>query len=190
MQDPIQLDYTFWSKLDTWSFRGAALLLCGFDPDEVRGSGVRLDGRDHPQHLAEASKVYRILKSASDLGANAAHPFSVVEYALKKDLPMPIPLLEAVRDRFREEREHAGLELDASLGEAEPHPRTRQFLLRMIYVMARRGYGMELEQPYNDAREIAADAERLGLGLDRGAIARYLREAHQHFESVTRQRLD
>ena len=37
---------------------------------------------DFPQHLAEASKAYRILKSASDLGANAAHPFSVVEYAL------------------------------------------------------------------------------------------------------------
>ena len=72
------------------------------------------------------------------------------------------------------------------LGEAEqdePHPRSRVFLLRLIYVMAKRGYGLKLEQPYNDANEIAADAERLGLVLDRDAVARYLKDARQQAES-------
>lgn len=37
MNDPNQVDYEFWSKLDGWSFRDAALLLCGFDPDQTKG---------------------------------------------------------------------------------------------------------------------------------------------------------
>ncbi len=186
MQCDDQVDYQFWSKLDGWSFRDAALLLCGFDPDAVRGSGIRLDSREHPEYLAEASKVYRVLKSATALGPNVAHPFTVIEHALKKDLPMPTPLLGAVRERFRQEREHEGRQIDEVLGEEEqnePHPRSRVFLLRLIYVMAKRGYGLKLEQPYNDANEIAADAERLGLLLDRDAVARYLKDARQQAES-------
>ena len=186
MQCDDQVDYQFWSKLDGWSFRDAALLLCGFDPDAVRGSGIRLDSREHPEYLAEASKVYRVLKSTTALGPNVAHPFTVIEHALKKDLPMPTPLLGAVRERFRQEREREGRQIDEVLGEAEqdePHPRSRVFLLRLIYVMAKRGYGLKLEQPYNDANEIAADAERLGLLLDRDAVARYLKDARQQAES-------
>jgi hypothetical protein len=185
MQDDDPVDYQFWSKLDGWSFRDAALLLCGFDPDAVRGSGIRLDSREHPEHLAEASKVYRVLKSTTALGPNVAHPFSVIEHALKKNLPMPTPLLGAVRARFRQEREREGQQIDEVLGEAglaEPHPRSRRFLLRLIYVMATRGYGLKLEQPYNDANEIVVDAERLGLVLDRDAVARYLKEARQQAE--------
>jgi hypothetical protein len=49
--------------------------------------------------------------------------------------------------------------------------------------MAKRGYGLKLEQPYNDANEIATDAERLGLVLDRDAVARYLKDARQQAES-------
>lgn len=186
MQCDDQVDYQFWSKLDGWSFRDAALLLCGFDPDAVRGSGIRLDSREHPEYLAEASKVYRVLKSTTALGPNVAHPFTVIEHALKKDLPMPTPLLGAVRERFRQEREHEGRQIDEVLGEEEqnePHPRSRVFLLRLIYVMAKRGYGLKLEQPYNDANEIAADAERLGLLLDRDAVARYLKDARLQAES-------
>ena len=186
MQCDDQVDYQFWSKLDGWSFRDAALLLCGFDPDAVRGSGIRLDSREHPEYLTEASKVYRVLKSTTALGPNVAHPFTVIEHALKKDLPMPTPLLGAVRERFRQEREREGRQIDEVLGEAEqdePHPRSRVFLLRLIYVMAKRGYGLKLEQPYNDANEIAADAERLGLLLDRDAVARYLKDARQQAES-------
>ena len=186
MQCDDKVDYQFWSKLDGWSFRDAALLLCGFDPDAVRGSGIRLDSREHPEYLTEASKVYRVLKSTTALGPNVAHPFTVIEHALKKDLPMPTPLLGAVRERFRQEREREGRQIDEVLGEAEqdePHPRSRVFLLRLIYVMAKRGYGLKLEQPYNDANEIAADAERLGLVLDRDAVARYLKDARQQAES-------
>jgi hypothetical protein len=77
--------------------------------------------------------------------------------------------------------------MDDSLSEAddaEPNPRSKQFLLRLIYVLATQGYGLKLDMPYNDARDIAADAERVGLALDRGTIARYLREARQQGESL------
>jgi hypothetical protein len=179
------LDYDFWSKLDTWSYRDAALLLCGFDPDQVKGSGIRLDGREMPSEFLEASKVYRILKSGAGLGLNSAHPFAVVEHALKKDLPMPEALLQAIRERYRQERKLEGSELDNSQNgdDDEPHPRTKEFLLRLIYVMATRGYGLNLEKPYSDAKEIAGDAERMGLVLDRGAVARCLTEARQLGES-------
>lgn len=196
MKDHIQLDYQFWSKLDGWSYRDAALLLCGFDPDQAKGLGIRLDSRNHPVKFAEASKVYRILKSAPDLGNNHAHPFSIVEYALKKNLPMPKALFDTIRERYCLECKFDGRDINENLGEkneagaactpapeTEPHPRTKNFLLRLIYVMASRGYGFKLDKPYNDAKEIAEDAERLGLVLDRGAVARYLREANRLAES-------
>ena len=188
MKDQIQLDYQFWSKLDGWTFRDAALLLCGFDPDQAKGTGIRLDGRNHPTKYAEASKVYRILKSAPDLGHNQAHPFAIIEFALKKNLPIPKALFESIRERYCLELNFDARDVNDNLGkedgpEPEPHPRTKKFLLRLIYVMASRGYGFKLDKPYNDAKEIAEDAERVGLVLDRSAVARYLREAHRLAET-------
>jgi len=61
MKDQTQIDFVFWSRLDAWSYRDAALLLCGFDPDQLKGAGIRLDGRDLSAEFTEASKVYRIL---------------------------------------------------------------------------------------------------------------------------------
>lgn len=188
MKEHAQVDFQFWSKLDAWHYRDAALLLCGFDPDIAKGTGLRLDGRNHPMKYAEASKVYRILKSAPDLGHNLAHPFAIIEYALKKNLPMPKALFETVRDRYCLECKFEGREVVGNLvqqSEAEPHPRTRNFLLRLIYVMAVRGYGFKMDKPYNDAKEIAEDAERVGLVLDRNAVARYLREARRLIDSET-----
>ncbi|MCP5279694.1 MAG: hypothetical protein H6935_15275 [Thiobacillus sp.] len=185
MDSSIGPDYVFWSKLDAWSHRDAALLLCGLDPDRVRGSGIRLDGRELPPEFIEAAKIYRILKSATDAGPHGVHPFTVIEHALGKGLPLPGPLLEAVRERFRLERKRAGRDLEDTLGEADeaaPHPRSKQFLLRLIYVLATQGYGLKLDMPYNDASDIADDAERLGLALDRGTIANYLSEARQQAE--------
>ena len=195
MKDQTQIDYQFWSKLDNWPYRDAALLLCGFDPDQTKGLNIRLDGRNHPVKYDEASKVYRILKSAPDLGHNQAHPFAIIEFALKKSLPIPKALFETIRERYCLESTFDGRDVNDNLGkqdeagpeagpEPEPHPRTKKFLLRLIYVMASRGYGFKLDKPYNEAKEIAEDAERLGLVLDRGAVARYLREAHRLAESV------
>lgn len=53
MMNHHQLDFVFWSKLDAWSYRDAALLLCGFDPDRLKGAGIRLDGRELPEEFAE-----------------------------------------------------------------------------------------------------------------------------------------
>lgn len=186
MKDHKQVDHAFWSKLDGWSFRDAALLLCGFDPDQTKGLGIRLDGRNHPVEFAEASKVYRILKSAPDLGHNQAHPFAIIELALKRNLMMPKSLFDAVRERYRLEREIEGREVDAGLAahdKVDLHPRTRKFLLRLIYVMSSRGYGFKLDKPDNEAKEIADDAQRIGLHLDPGAVARSLTEARDLAES-------
>ena len=187
MTNHTPLDFVFWSRLDAWSYRDAALLLCGFDPDRLKGAGIRLDGRDLPEEFTEASKVYRILKSGTN-GQQSIHPFNAIEHALGKGLPLPSALLEAVRERFRLERKRAGREaggLDVT-EEVELNPRSKQFLLRLIYVLATQGYGLKLEAPYVDASDIVADAERLGLVLDRGTIARYLDEARQQAESLSR----
>ena len=97
-------------------------------------------------------------------------------------------MLEAVRERFRLERKRAGREGSVGLDmtdEVELNPRSKQFLLRLIYVLATQGYGLKLDATYVDASEIVADAERLGLVLDRGTIARYLKEARQQAESIS-----
>ena len=105
---------------------------------------------------------------------------------------MPKALFETIRERYCLECKFDGRDVNDNLGkqdeagpEPELHPRTKKFLLRLIYVMASRGYGFKLDKPYNDAKEIADDAERMGLVLDRGAVARYLREAHRLAESGT-----
>ena len=186
MTNHTPLDFVFWSRLDAWSYRDAALLLCGFDPDRLKGAGIRLDGRELPEEFTEASKVYRILKSGTN-GQQTIHPFNAIEYALGKGLPLPTALLEAVRERFRLERKRAGREAGGGLDvteEVDINPRSKQFLLRLIYVLATQGYGLKLEAPYVDASDIVADAERLGLVLDRGTIARYLNEARQQAESL------
>jgi hypothetical protein len=188
MTNHTQLDFVFWSKLDAWSYRDAALLLCGFDPDRLKGAGIRLDGRELPEAFTEASKVYRILKSGTNGGQQTIHPFNAIEHALGKGLPLPGALLEAVRERFRLERKRAGREGGVGLDmtdEVELNPRSKQFLLRLIYVLATQGYGLKLDATYVDASEIVADAERLGLVLDRGTIARYLKEARQQAEAIS-----
>lgn len=99
---------------------------------------------------------------------------------------MPKALLEAVRERYRLERKLEGWEADESLtaqDKADLHPRTRKFLLRLIYVMSSRGYGFKLDKPDNDAKEIADDAVRMGLRLDPGAVARSLTEARHLAQS-------
>ncbi len=186
MKDQTQIDFVFWSRLDAWSYRDAALLLCGFDPDQLKGAGIRLDGRDLSAEFTEASKVYRILKSGASSGPQSIHPFNAIEYALGKGLSLPTGLLEAVRERFRLERKRARSEPGDGLDMTEAvalNPRSKQFLLRLIYVLATQGYGLKLETPFVDANEIVSDAERLGLVLDKGTIARYLEEARQQAES-------
>lgn len=101
MMNHHQLDFVFWSKLDAWSYRDAALLLCGFDPDRLKGAGICLDGRELPEEFAEASKVYRILESGTNGDRQTIHPFNVMEHALGKGLPLPSALLKAVQERFR-----------------------------------------------------------------------------------------
>ena len=188
MKDQTQIDFVLWSRLDAWSYRDAALLLCGFDPDRLKGAGIRLDGRDLSEEFREASKVYRILKSGANAGQQSIHPFNVIEHALGKGLSLPTGLMEAVRERFRLERKRSISEQSGGLEMTEEvvlNPRSKQFLLRLVYVLATQGYGLKLEAPYFDASEIVADAERLGLVLDRGSIARYLTEARQQAESLS-----
>jgi hypothetical protein len=89
MTNHTPLDFVFWSRLDAWSYRDAALLLCGFDPDRLKGAGIRLDGRELPEAFTEASKVYRILKSGTNGSQQTIHPFNAIEHALGKGLPLP-----------------------------------------------------------------------------------------------------
>jgi hypothetical protein len=111
MTNHTPLDFVFWSRLDAWSYRDAALLLCGFDPDRLKGTGIRLDGRELPEAFTEASKVYRILKSGANGGQQTIHPFNASSSTRSaRACPFPACLLEAVRERFRLERKRAGRE--------------------------------------------------------------------------------
>jgi hypothetical protein len=66
------------------------------------------------------------------------------------------------------------------------NPRSKQFLLAPDLRPGHPGIRPQAgDAPYNDARDIVADAERLGLALDRGTIARYLKEARQQAESFS-----
>jgi hypothetical protein len=53
-RNPKEPDYAFWAKLDSWPLKDAALLLCGSDPDQFRGTNLRFNSKDVPQELTEA----------------------------------------------------------------------------------------------------------------------------------------
>lgn len=97
-------DHEYWSKMDAWSINQAAFLLHNIDPLHEPIRPIRLSEREVPTPLEPAQKTYAILRKIPwqqrypnyYIQRSGAHPAAVVFEAIKKDLPLPKALYEAV----------------------------------------------------------------------------------------------
>lgn len=108
-------DYKFWSKLDRWKHKEAALLLHEIDPLEYKS--IRFDSKTIPPELKEAYKTYRILTSIEWRNIDPSfysevHPYAIISQAVLKDLTIPSELFEMLKIRELKKKQWKGLEIN------------------------------------------------------------------------------
>jgi hypothetical protein len=102
-------DYIFWSKLEFWKLKDAALLLHDIEPHLYKT--LKFLTKDVPADLTEVYKTYLILKDAqwkdypSVCYGNEANPYTIIAVAIRKELPLPQELHDLVNTRYQRERE-------------------------------------------------------------------------------------
>ena len=142
-----QPDYDYLLKLETWSRREAALIVCGFDPQDFRG--VPFSENKLPETLREAYKVYRIFRTvdfSEKYGKPRPYPLDFLVECREKDIAVPDALNAAIERRLehmqmrRECRERAAQERQETREAKEPKAnagvRERKYLLKMIGALA------------------------------------------------------
>lgn len=120
-------DYTFWSKLDTWTLKDAALLLHGLDPLEHRR--VKFNLREVPNEpvFKEAYKTFLVLNNVTrdhryseNTGISIERIYVIVE---KKELPIPKALKTLLETRFQRK-------IEAEQAAIAKHPSNREISTR------------------------------------------------------------
>ena len=152
-----------WLAMDGWAHDEAAWLLLGFDPHRLTAQSVRVGGRMvllPPPEPDPQDPFVAMLSRAGEAAALRfpAPPADVIEWAMKKGLRLPAPLIPAgafVRDG----RWMTAAEDEPQVGETPTRRRTRR-LVRL--------------------RELGGDMRRAGESWHcigrRGALADLVRE--------------
>jgi len=138
-------DYNWWSKVDNWSLKEAALLLHGHDPCEHRL--LQLGEIYILSEMEEVQKTYFLLKATPWKERYAYHvgkglcPMAVMTEAIEKALPFPQPLYELVSARFARQNQgltkNVGSHASASSSEAKQQfsVRERRTFLKSIGIL-------------------------------------------------------
>lgn len=181
-----KVDYQYWASLDRWQEKEAALLIDGKDPEQHRS--IRgLTAKDVPAALAQAAKISKFLARVDWFGRYGVrdyeakiHPAFIVRAVLDAGWGVPVDLRTAIQPRL--DRLNAFLKANREqdeLGNATATTKERQTMLKLILGLACGGYGIDPEEGSRNlkAKEMRADLERFGIGLDDGTIKKYLDEA-------------
>ena|SRR3990167_8879320 len=94
-------DYNFYLKLDKWTKKDAALILCGHNPSNYKN--VRFSQNDLPQELVAAQQLYRIFCSVNfrEKYGRENYPLDYFLECHKKGITLSEPLLASARQLFR-----------------------------------------------------------------------------------------
>jgi hypothetical protein len=195
-------NYDYWLLLDSWSKKEASFLFCGLEAwegedwsndrtiemDEIITSGVY------------AKTIVPCKMNERTLNPCFFRPQDVIKWAIKKGLDIPKELVDWY-DQYKKQKnskqviEQLDLEREnyrlmaieneslkkqlAGVNETESDVTTRErnTFLRLIAVMAKKGYGNDLSEPHTLANEISKDAELLGIDLKSKTVAEKLKEA-------------
>lgn len=130
-------DYKFWSKLDVWNFKEAALLLHEIEPHEYMQ--VKFTTREIPTEpeLREPHKTFLILKKMNwgknySYGDSGETPQNIYFAAFKKGLDIPEELSQQLGKHHKEEAENEKL---INKNPDELTTRERRNLLKLIAYM-------------------------------------------------------
>lgn len=171
MQDKVkniksQPDYEFLLKLEKWSKKDAALIVCGFNPIDYRK--VRFGGKDIPSELEVAYKIYQIFCSVDfwiKYQDYKEHPLNYIRECHEKDIAIVEPLREAVKKRLEyietlKEKAKATTQAQETNKEivyvdSGEGARERRYLLKMIGALAKLYFDNKKQKPSDSKQAIS-----------------------------------
>lgn len=135
-------DYAFWSKLETWTLKNAALLLHAFDPLEYRQVKFNLREIPNAPELKDVYKTFLILENVIAnkqpyYANNSGIPLNII-YAVveQKELSIPKQLKLMLDKRFqREEAEKQAIKAKHPFNK-EVFTRERRNFLKYIGLLS------------------------------------------------------
>jgi hypothetical protein len=189
------VDYEYWLLLDEWEEDDAVLLLHGIDPRSNEGEELknlmpylRYSTSITDEGILQVRNVYELMRNSIRAGKLGRPVFG--RFSRFKDAHIePLEFLRWAKAKARP----LPPEIDAFLASKSNKPLTdsndnkplatseRTSLLKILYVIAVKGYGNDLLHPHQLAREIQSDAEQLDISVNDDTIAKYLKEAIEKF---------
>lgn len=197
--DGADADFTYWAKMATWNLWEGAAVLVGINPNVAREES-KLRNSVNRQALIKYKGIHELAHRAlshGELGYPRSPPSQWLDWARKRDLPIPTKLeAEVARLQFSgepspSEDRHARTgqlnakiaELTVALGKAQSAAeqslatRERDSMLKLIIGMAIQGYRYDPRAKRNDLiRDITNDLEKTGVPLSDDTIRKYLAE--------------
>src|SRR3989338_2222303 len=123
-------DYNFYLKLDKWTKKDAALILCGHNPSNYKN--VRFSQNDLPQELVAAQQLYRIFCSVNfrEKYGRENYPLDYFLECHKKGIVLSEPLLVSARHLFAQLQKFEQLNNKTEGNSVDM--RERDYLLKII----------------------------------------------------------
>lgn len=189
----------YWAKQPTWTFKEAAPLFLGFNPEWalMKDGSIRGDARRFEGELTALIEMIHRAFSIFELNRTARPP-EWINWAKSRGVPHPPELASLVaewgqasdtRDEEIQRLRNEIAELQASLSSVDKpiNTRQRESMLKLILGMAIAGYRYDPAARRNDSvSEIAGDLAQCGLPLSDDTVREYLQEAAQQLEKYRR----
>ena len=124
-----QPDYDFFLKLDKWTKKDAALILCGFDPFHYKK--LRFGQDNLPEELIPAAQLYRIFCSVNFYAKyhRDHYPLDYLLECRQKGIALPEPLWASARALFSYLKKFDEVSAESN---DSTESRERNYLLKII----------------------------------------------------------
>lgn len=125
-----QPDHDFFLKLDKWTKKDAALILCGHNPSNYKNLRLTQDGL--PQELIPSAQLYRIFCSVNFFTKYGRdhYPLDYILECHKKGIALSEALLASARQLFRYLKKFEAVTEECPEDSADS--RERNYLLKII----------------------------------------------------------
>jgi hypothetical protein len=171
-------DYLYWARRLKWS-NGACVALClGFEPDRY-DSVLEWCSSNKSEAATKFKKLNKLIvehfRTSKRMNSDPS-PVAFCKWAQGLKIDLPVNLILAINEIHGTSFKPTNL--SKSLIKKSVEQRERQSLLSLVIGMAKVGYRYDPLKTRNEAvREIQADLDSCGVGLDAKTIRHYLKEA-------------
>lgn len=189
--DMYKPDYNYLMKLDNWSKKDAALIICGLEPDRyrhIRFSYKDLDFEKYPE-LVPAYKLHKIFLSINFYrhGDYQGNPIAYVVECKKREWPVPEELLNLARERYAKEKDLSSSNIETEQCK-ESGQKEKDYLLKtlgvlaMLYVSKQKNPRLgdikntNISQVVDDVLQFLEDYKFKSYGLGKSSLNRRIAE--------------